>query len=216
MRLYLETLVDQGDSDPSIKARCMNVLAGEVRRLERIVSDMLSVSEIEAGSLKISRDDVAPRGIFEEIESDFRALAEDKEITLQFELPPKFLTLQADRDKLTLLLHNLVGNALKYTPSGGMVKVVVEQTPEQLSVQVVDNGIGIRQEELELIFDRFYRAKDRRISSITGSGLGLALARQVARLHGGDIQAQSTIDKGSTFTFVIPNMPATAVVSKAA
>jgi two-component system phosphate regulon sensor histidine kinase PhoR len=214
MRLYLETLVEEGDADPAVKSRCLNVLSGAVRRLERVVSDMLSVSEIEAGSLKLRLDDVRPEELFEEIGADFKAVSEDKEIALVFELPPKFETLQADRDKLVLAIHNLVGNALKYTPAGGEVRVRVEQELGGLAVHVTDNGIGIRQEECELIFERFYRAKDRRVSGITGSGLGLALSRQIARLHGGDVTVQSVIDRGSTFTLRVPS--GSSEVSKAA
>lgn len=216
MRLYVETLVDEGDTDPAIKARCLNVISGEVRRLERIVGDMLSVSEIEAGSLRIVRDDVQPATLLEEVEADFRAQAEDKEISLSFELPPRLDTVRGDRDKLTLALHNLIGNALKYTPAGGEVKVVVQQTPAQLSIAVTDNGIGIKPEECELIFDRFYRAKDKRLAGINGSGLGLALARQIAHLHEGDVTVRSALDKGSTFTLVLPTQERGTVTARAA
>lgn len=204
IRLYLETLTDQVDSDVTVRAKCLNVINGEVRRLERIVSDMLSVSEIEAGSLSLRSDDVHPATMFEDIEADFKAQAEDKEIALKFDLPPKFTNFSGDRDKLTLVLHNLIANALKYTPAGGSVTVHVEQSTEALSVSVSDNGIGIDAEECELIFERFYRSRDRRVAGITGSGLGLALARRISRLHGGDITVKSAPDKGSTFTLTLP------------
>ena len=138
------------------------------------------------------------------------------EISLSFELPPRLDTVRGDRDKITLALHNLIGNALKYTPAGGEVKVVVQQTPAQLSIAVTDNGIGIKTEECELIFDRFYRAKDKRLTGITGSGLGLALARQIARLHEGDVTVRSALDKGSTFTLVLPTQERGTVTARAA
>ncbi|MFZ4572866.1 MAG: sensor histidine kinase [Phycisphaerales bacterium] len=216
MRLYLDTLAEEGDADPAVKARCMNVISGEVRRLERIVGDMLSVSEIEAGSLRILRYDLNVGQLMEEIEADFRAQAEDREIELRFEMPPKVLPARADRDKLTLALHNIIGNALKYTPAGGAVTVRVEQSPADLRVSVIDNGIGIKPDECELIFDRFYRAKDKRLAGITGSGLGLALARQIARLHAGDVSVRSVLDKGSTFTLTVPTGEAGAVAARAA
>jgi signal transduction histidine kinase len=170
---------------------------------------MLSVSEIEAGSLKLNAGEVRLDALFVELEADFKPQAEDKEIKLVFELPPKYPLLNADRDKLLLALNNLVGNALKYTPTGGAVTVQVEVNPSSLIVNVIDNGIGISVEEQELVFEKFYRAKDKRIAGITGSGIGLALARQVVRLHNGDILVKSQIDKGSTFTLTIPlAMPA--------
>ena len=209
IRLYIEALLDQQDEDPQARLKCINVISQEARRLERIVGDMLSVAEIEAGTLTIKNGEVRLEPLFDELRADFEAQAQDKEIDLKFDLPPKWPTLMGDRDKLTLALHNLVGNALKYTPAGGRVGVRVEIRPEpgkgeMLIVDVADNGIGIKPDEHELIFERFYRAKDNRIGSITGSGLGLALARQIARQHGGDITLASELDKGSTFTLSVP------------
>jgi PAS domain S-box-containing protein len=202
--LYVETLVEDGEADPATRAKCLNVIGQECKRLERIVGDMLSVSQIEAGSLKLTTDDVRLAALFEEIEGDYTAQAQDKELTLKFNLPPKLPVIQGDRDKIVLALHNLIGNALKYTPAGGAVSVTVEEAGGKLLVVVADNGIGIKEDEQELIFEKFYRAKDKRLSGITGSGLGLALARQVARMHGGDVTVRSQIDKGSTFTMVLP------------
>jgi len=204
IRLYLETLVDVGDTDAATRAKCINVIGQESRRLERVVADMLSVAEIEAGSLRLNIGDVRLDALLEEVHNDFKAQAQDREITLLFELPPKFPVVIGDRDKIILALHNLIGNALKYTPVGGRVVVHVETNEAGVTVSVTDNGIGIKPEECELVFEKFYRAKDKRIAGITGSGLGLALARQVVRLHGGDIQVRSQIDKGSTFTMMLP------------
>jgi PAS domain S-box-containing protein len=203
IRLYVETMVEDGETDPQVRAKCINVISNEARRLERIVSDMLSVSEIEAGSLKLNSGEIRLDALFEELHADFRAQAEDKEIKLSFAMPPKLPVTHGDRDKLMLALHNLVGNALKYTPAGGSVTVQVD-AGQNLTVAVTDNGIGVSPDEQELIFEKFYRAKDRRIAGITGSGIGLALARQVVRMHGGDITVTSQIDKGSTFTLTVP------------
>jgi signal transduction histidine kinase len=216
IRLYVETMVEDGESDPAIRSKCINVIGQEARRLERIVADMLSVSEIEAGSLKLNAGEVRLDALFEELEADFKAQAEDKEIKLVFELPPKYPLMRADRDKLLLALSNLVGNALKYTPAGGAVTVRVEAGHAgNLVVDVVDNGIGISEQEQELVFEKFYRAKDRRIAGITGSGIGLPLARQVARLHGGEVSVKSQIDKGSTFTLSVPLMPQSSAATPA-
>lgn len=203
IRLYVETLVEEGE-DAQVRSKCLNVIGAESRRLERIVGDMLSVSEIEAGALKLRTGEVRIDAMLEELEADFKAQAQDKEIKLAFELPPKLSVMQGDRDKLMLALHNLLGNALKYTPTGGQVRVRVEEASGRLNVAVIDNGIGISKDEQEMVFEKFYRAKDRRITNITGSGIGLALARQVVRLHGGDITCDSQIDKGSTFTLSVP------------
>lgn len=123
--------------------------------------------------------------------------------------------IQGDRDKLGLALHNLLSNAIKYTPAGGTVTLRVEEAPDRLLVHVVDNGIGVRKEEQGLIFERFYRAKDKRVAQITGTGLGLTLARDIARLHGGDIDMSSEPDRGSEFTLWLPT-GATVPVKSAA
>jgi PAS domain S-box-containing protein len=210
MRLYLEAALEDGEKDPQLMSKCLNILNTETRRLERLVGEMLSVSEIEAGSLKIRNDDVRLDKIFEELQADYTAQAKEKKLSLTFDLPPKFPVILGDRDKLMMTLHNLLGNALKYTPHGGKVSVLVRAEPKRLVVDFSDTGIGVNEKELALIFDKFYRAKDPRVAKITGTGLGLALAREVARLHGGEITVQSTLDQGSTFTLTIPIAQAVA------
>jgi PAS domain S-box-containing protein len=208
IRLYVETALDEGAQDEQVRAQCMNVVNSEVRRLERIVGDMLSVAEIEAGSLKLVRDDVRLREVVQQLEADYAPQAADKNVTLSFELPPKLPVIQGDRDKLTLALHNLIANAVKYTPSGGRVTVTVTESDGRVTVEVADTGIGISRDDVEHVFDRFYRARDERIKDITGSGLGLALAREVARLHGGDITVESELNKGSRFVLTLPGVEA--------
>ena len=207
MRLYVEQLLDD-DIEPHARATALNVVNQEIRRLERIITDMLSVSEIESGSLQMRAGDVRMDAMFAELENDFKAQAVSKDITLMFSLSPKLPVLTGDRDKVAVALHNLVGNALKYTPAGGTVVVKADTKDSLFNVEVTDNGIGVAPEEADLIFDKFYRAKDRRIASITGTGLGLTLAREIARLHGGDVTLKSQIDKGSTFTMTLPTSKA--------
>ncbi len=206
IKLYVEEAIDCGDREPAKRAKCLDVINHECRRLERIVGDMLSVSEIEAGSFKLRSGDVRLDTVFEELRSDFEAQAKEKHLELQFDLPPKLPAIKGDRDKIILALHNLIGNALKYTPSGGKVAVKVHLDATNLSVEVSDTGIGISAEEVDLVFEKFYRAKDKRVTNITGTGLGLALAREVVRLHGGDIAVRSELDKGSTFTMTVPTL----------
>ena len=206
IRLYTESALEDGEGDTAMLAKCLNVINQESRRLERIVGDMLSVAEIEAGTLKLRQSDVRLETLFDELRDDYEAQAREREIELVFNLPPKLPVILGDRDKITLALHNLIGNALKYTPPKGTVTITVEADEHQLSVEVSDTGIGINDEECELVFEKFYRSKDRRIANITGSGLGLALAREVIRLHRGDITVRSQIDQGTTFTLTVPNL----------
>ncbi len=143
MRLYLETALEDGEKDPVVRAKCLNVVNLEARRLERMVGEMLSVAEIEAGSLKIRKDDVRLDKMFEELEAAFRAQAEEKKIVMELQLPPKWPVVLGDRDKLALALHNVVGNALKYTPESGRVTIAAREEGKFFVVDVTDTGIGI-------------------------------------------------------------------------
>lgn len=211
IRLYIEMLLEDQGLDPAERGKCINVINQEAGRLERMVGDMLSVAEIEAGSMKLNSDDVRLDTLLEELKADYVAQAAEKQIALEFELPPKMPVIRGDRDKIAMSLHNLIGNALKYTPAGGAIKVKADSSDTSFVVRVEDSGIGISPEETERIFEKFYRAKDRRVAKITGTGLGLALAREVVRMHGGDITVESQLDKGSTFTLRLPALaPAAA------
>ena len=203
IRLYVEAAIDDETSGPDIRGS-LNVINQEARRLERIVGDMLSVAEIEAGSYVVRRDDVRIDELLNNLSRDYASAAEEKSIDLAFELPPKLPVIQADRDKIAMALHNLVGNAIKYTGNAGQVEVRATSDESGITIEVSDSGIGIDPEEQERVFEKFYRASDERISDITGSGLGLAIAREVIRMHGGDITVQSELDKGSTFTLTVP------------
>jgi signal transduction histidine kinase len=207
MRLCLEAASEAEDASPEVLREHFNRLNIETRRLERMIGEMLSLTEIEAGSLRLKKDDVRLDAVIEQLRPDYAQQAAEKKLSLTFELPPKLPVFQGDQDKLALVLHNLLGNALKYTPAGGRVMLAAKADGAQLTVTVTDTGIGVAPEEQQQIFERFYRAKDPRVAKITGTGLGLALAREIARLHNGEITVQSELDRGSTFTLTLPTTP---------
>ena len=215
IRLYAEEAIDSGSTDEEFRSNAFNMINSESRRLERLVSDMLSVSELEAGSMQIRKDTVRPEQMFEELKRDYAPQAEAKGINLNFNLPPKFPAIEADRDRLGQAIHNLIGNALKYTPKDGTVTVTVEFDPsDAMTVSVEDSGIGISMEDQTRIFERFCRANDQRIESISGTGLGLAISQEIAKMHAGQISVESELDRGSTFILTIPS--GKTVASKAA
>jgi PAS domain S-box-containing protein len=202
--LYVESAIEDGAEDEALMQHSLNVINQEAQRLNRVVSDMLSVSEIEAGARRLSLDDLRLEGVFEQIQAEYQPQADEKNIGLVFELPPKLPVIQADRDKVLQAVHNLVSNAIKYTPESGEVRVSVSAKDGALTVAVEDSGVGIAAEDQERVFEKFYRTDDARLSETTGSGLGLAIAREVIRLHGGDITVESQIDRGSRFTLTMP------------
>lgn len=204
IRLYVETAQTDGEEDKELRGECLNVINRESQRLERLVNEMLSVSEIEAGSLTIRRDDVRLDQLFKSLEQDYKQNASQKNIDLRFDLPPKLPAIQGDRDKLAIVAQNLLGNAIKYTPEGGEVSIGVDLSPTELVIEVRDSGIGISEEDQQHVFEKFYRANDPRLGDITGSGLGLALAHEIIRLHGGELSVESELNEGSTFRVVLP------------
>ncbi|GAB4189989.1 MAG: ATP-binding protein [Phycisphaeraceae bacterium] len=208
--LNVETAVDDGEEDPEIRGRCLNVITQETQRLAQLVNDMLSVSEVEAGSMTLRHDDIRLDALFQDLLTDFEQQALEKQIKLNFDLPPKLPVIHGDRDKLAISLHNLMGNAIKYTPPGGEVVVSVAVEGDRISIVFKDKGIGIDKDELDKVFERFYRAKDSRVSQITGTGLGLPIAREIVRRHGGDIEVSSELNQGSTFTIHLPYTPEAA------
>lgn len=210
VRLLVEDALERCQSDPTSTGKNLNVINEETQRLERTVSEILSASEIEAGSFELRTDDVHVDQLLEQLKADHEPQAAERKIALEFELPPKLPVLQGDRDKIALVLHNLLGNALKYTLNGGRVVVTAAAEKGKLSVAVADTGVGISAEEHERVFEKFYRCKNALTANVKGSGLGLAIARDVARLHGGDIALESEPGKGSTFTLTLPIIEETA------
>jgi len=204
IRLYAESALEESEHNSPTTVKYLNVMNEESQRLSRTVSGILSMAEVEAGSFTLDRNDVHLDVLLQQLRADYEDRAKEKKIKLDFDLPPKFPILHADRDKILLALHNLLSNALKYTLEKGHVTLKVTVDKVQISIAVTDTGIGIAPKDVEKIFDKFYRAKDERVTKIAGSGLGLAIARQVIMLHGGDITVESELDKGSTFTLTLP------------
>lgn len=204
IRLYVETAQTDGEDDKELRGECLNVINRESQRLERLVTEMLSVSEIEAGSMTIRKDDVRLDQLFKSLQQDYSGSAAKKNIELRFDLPPKLPAVQGDRDKLTVVIQNLLGNAVKYTPENGEVNVSVDLSATELNIEVRDSGIGISEEDQQHVFEKFYRANDPRLGDITGSGLGLALAHEIVRLHGGEMSVESVLNEGSTFRVALP------------
>ena len=132
---------------------------------------------------------------------DVRGIAESKNIDLQLTLPPKAEKIQGDRDKLTVVVNNLLGNALKYTPENGQVVMSCKSENNGLTVSVRDSGIGIDPRDHGRIFEKFQRAEDPDVLQETGTGIGLTTAQEIVRQHGGEITVVSKKGEGATFSF---------------
>jgi two-component system phosphate regulon sensor histidine kinase PhoR len=201
---YAELLSQEDDLDIEKQKTFCNIITSEASRLSRFVDQMLNVSQMEAGALSLTRHETDIERLLHEVLENERPHAQKKRLGYDAQLPGKLPKLRVDKDKLAAALVNLLGNAIKYTPEEGSVKLTVEVTGEYAHFHVDDTGIGIAAEELPRISEKFFRSQDSRVRDITGSGLGLAFAQEVARLHGGRITVASELNKGSRFTLTLP------------
>jgi signal transduction histidine kinase len=201
---YAELLASETDLDVEKQKSFCNIIHAETSRLSRFVDQLLNVSQMEAGALSIARHETDIERLTLEVVENVQPNAHKKQLAFEAKLPPKLPKLRVDKDKLAASLVNLLGNAIKYTPEGGRVTLAVEVAAEQIHFHIEDTGIGIAAEELPRIAEKFFRSQDFRVREITGTGLGLAFAQEVARLHGGRLTVTSELDKGSRFTFSLP------------
>ncbi|HET6881568.1 MAG TPA: ATP-binding protein [Pirellulales bacterium] len=204
IKAYAETLALSDVMSVDQQKEFCNIINTEATRLARLIDDLLSISRMQSGSMTLERRVTETERLLRETIENVRPQMTQKEITLDAHLPDKLPELVVDKDKISVALVNLLGNAAKYTPHGGRVILSVEVRNGQILVHVEDTGIGISVEDLPKLFDKFYRSSDPRVQEITGSGLGLSLTHEIVRLHGGKLTVQSELDKGSKFTMTLP------------
>ncbi len=199
---YLEGLVD-GVLEPSPEV--LDRMQREVWRLQRLVEDLQELSRVEAGQVPLRVRTVSVRELLEPVLARLAPQFQEKGIPLAVEIPPELPPVRADPDRIAQVLTNLLGNALQYTPPGGRVVVRAGPANGAVTISVADTGIGIPQEHLPHVFDRFYRVDRSRSRSGGGTGIGLTIARGLVELHGGRIWAESPgPGRGSTFRFTLP------------
>jgi len=184
----------------------LDVLGVETSRLNRLVNDLRTLSQSDSGELLISREAIEPAGLLTRISEIFRLQAEQKGIGLTVQTAEGLPVLYGDEGRLMQVLENLVANAIRHTPSGGLIALKASEGKgnNTLVFTVTDNGEGIPREELPLVFERFHRADKSRHADNNQSGLGLAIARAIVEAHGGKIWAESKPGEGAIMSFEIP------------
>lgn len=184
----------------------------EVRRLHRLVDDLQALSRVESGQISLNMEGLELEPIVERVVNQLRPQAEASGISLALDPADSGQTLVCgDKDRIAQILLNLIGNAIRYTPEGGHVAVAIASRTHQVEIVVEDDGIGIPQEALPYIFERFFRVDTSRSRRSGGSGIGLTIARHLAWAMGGELTASSPGEgHGSTFTLTLPrtNRPA--------
>lgn len=172
--------------------------------LSRLITDLRDLSLAEAGQLKLYQDTTdLSEFILDEIAS-VQNRCQEKQISLSAELPNGLPSVFIDRDRIHQVLHNLIDNALRYTPAGGTIKIGANHTTGWVAVSVSDSGSGIASEDLPHVFDHFYKVDRSRHRGHGGAGIGLAMVKQLVELHGGEVWVGSQKGKGSTFFFTLP------------
>lgn len=203
MKIITETLLHQASWDEGVYREFMQDIDGEVSRLNHIIDSLLYLVDLEREELVLETQITYLNYIAQNVIRSLKPLADQKDIAIVFEEKDK-LQFHMDQGKIQQCLINLLSNAIKYTPQHGKVTVIVSRELNDACVAISDTGMGIPQKDLSHIFDRFYRVDRARARATGGSGLGLSIARQIANLHGGDIQVESVVNQGSTFTVRLP------------
>jgi len=200
-------VVSEGRTGPlSDKAREMiDRSRGRLHNMLVLARDLLALSRAREASALAHREPVDLRDLLSSLEAEFREQAWSAFVTLETSGDPGPSPVLGVRDSLAEMLDNLVSNAIKYTPAGGRVAVSLQPKDQGIEVAVSDTGIGIPQEEQDLIFQDFYRASNARQTQKDGTGLGLSIVRAIAEAHGGHVQLESEVGKGTTFRVWLPS-----------
>jgi two-component system phosphate regulon sensor histidine kinase PhoR len=206
IRAYVEMLVDGEATDARTLREYYEIIQTSSDRLARLIDNMLNISRIESGTIRVSREPVSIAVVVKEVVDVLRPQAEEKQIELDEELTPVVHQVLADRDMISQAVLNLVSNAVKYTPAGGRVAVRMSVNEESRCVQVAisDSGAGIPEQDLPRLFEKFFRVEANQHMA-KGTGLGLHLVKHlVETVHGGTVSVASQVGKGSTFTITLP------------
>lgn len=180
------------------------VIRNNVERMNALVSDLSDISKIETGRLRIECSLIPPARCIEDTADAFRTRLEEKKLSLAVEISPDLPKVYADHNRVVQILSNLLNNAWRYTPTGRSIRVTATAAPGEVRISVIDNGIGIREEDQQCLFTQFFRSEDPAVREEPGWGLGLAVSRALAGEMGGSMDYESTYGAGSTFWLSLP------------
>ncbi len=182
----------------------LSLAMDSIQRLGRIVDSLLSISKIESGRLELQKAIINICDLIKSTVSDYQPLARDKGIGLDCEVPEEGVNIRLDPDSIEEVLINLISNSLKFTPEGGWIKVVCASRDNHVLLSVRDSGVGIAEEDVPKLFDKFTQFGRKAGPGEKGTGLGLAIAKKLVEMHGGTIGVESEVNKGTTFTVSLP------------
>ncbi|HVZ01473.1 MAG TPA: ATP-binding protein [Dongiaceae bacterium] len=217
---FIETLMGPARDDPLARQRFLGIMRGEAERMNRLVSELLSLSRIEMNEHQPPAGRADLGDVLKTVRDSFTIKAEQRKVTLAFPGLAGLPSIPGDPDELIQAIQNLVGNAIKYSPEGTEVKVAFERIVDPVAIRerlpgmrgakgmvaisVIDQGEGIAREHIPRLTERFYRVDAARSRQMGGTGLGLAIVKHIANRHRGSLEIESTIGQGSTFTLYLP------------
>jgi two-component system phosphate regulon sensor histidine kinase PhoR len=205
LRGYIETLLDTPETSRAERSRILKVMERHSKRLDLLVDDLLTLAQLESGNPNLQLGDIDLPSFFREVIRDWEKKLANKQLNVIVDLPADLPAIRADRVRLQEALYNLLDNAVKYSPEQGEIRLIARRRDEEIVLSVCDDGVGIAEDELPRIFERFYRVdKARSHDSVRGTGLGLAIVKHIAQLHGGRVDAESEVGKGTTIHVMLP------------
>jgi len=206
LRGYIDTLLDSPKTPREELTRILRVMERHSKRLELLVEDLLTLARLESGNLDLQLGTVDLSNFFQEMIRDWEKKLTSKQLNMIIDVPPDLSPIRVDRTRLQEAVYNLLDNAVKYSRERGEIRLRARQRDGEIELTVSDDGIGIAKEDLPRIFERFYRAdKARGPDKVRGTGLGLAIVKHIAQLHGGRVEAESELDKGTIIRVVLPS-----------
>lgn len=198
VRAYTESLVDRVVTDPEQVEQYYQRMLSECNGMQRLVGDLLTLSKMQNPDFVIEKEPVDMIQIFHDLVRAASKIAEEKNVTVNFECDSEICLMYGDYGRLRQMFLVILDNAVKFSNEGGVVSIRINKT-DKLVISIKDNGVGISAEELPFVFDKFYKSKLRQ--NAKGSGLGLAIAKQIALKHDGSIEIHSELSKGTEFVF---------------
>ncbi len=204
LRGYIETLLDNPQTSDKELSRILRVMERHSKRLGLLVDDLLTLAHLESRSAGLQFSDVQLAELFQSVIRDWEKKLAEKQLKVVVDLSPDARTIRADETRLHEVLYNLLDNALKYSRENGEIRLRAAKHGPEIVLSVTDNGIGITKGDLPRIFERFYRADKARSRELGGTGLGLAIVKHIAQLHGGRVEAESELGKGTTIRVILP------------
>ncbi len=201
---YVETLLENKETSEETLREFMGIIMKHTQRLDSLIEDILQLSKLDSSDLKMELHELELYGCIENIFSHYKEHCVKKDQTIELDMPPSLPAMETNEYLLRQLLTNLLDNAIKYTPNGGRISLKVETVDSTIRFEISDTGIGIAQEHIPRIFERFYRVDPSRSREMGGTGLGLSIVKHIVNLHHGAVKVDSNIGAGSKFIITIP------------